>query len=160
MTTDLRPLNHADLPALLALNNAHSTETGPLDLARLAQMAAMAFHARTNSACTVFLVAFDQSADYDSVNFLWFRDRYRRFVYIDRVIVSAALRGRGIARALYDDLFNAALAAGHDTIVAEVNSLPPNPGSDAFHAALGFVEAGQGSPMPGKRVRYLVKSLP
>ena len=37
--------------------------------------------------------------------------------------------------------------------------MPPNPGSDAFHAALGFVEAGQAEHPDGKVVRYLCKPL-
>jgi predicted GNAT superfamily acetyltransferase len=41
-----------------------------------------------------------------------------------------------------------------------VNSAPPNPESDAFHAALGFTEVGAGSPDGGgKRVRYLARAL-
>ena len=58
------------------------------------------------------LLTFDQAADYDSPNFLWFRERYPAFVYVDRVVVADSARGRGLARALYDDLFAAALDGG------------------------------------------------
>jgi uncharacterized protein len=153
------PILPADLDGLLALNNAHAVETSLLDRARLERMLGMAFLARTIASRQALLIAFDQSADHDSINFRWFRDRYPRFVYSDRIIVSAAARGGGVARALYTELFAAAKAAGHGTVTAEVNRVPPNPGSDAFHAALGFVEVAQGSPYPGKIVRYLVKSL-
>ncbi|WP_320442936.1 GNAT family N-acetyltransferase, partial [Gluconacetobacter entanii] len=91
-----------------------------------------------------FLLAFDQDADYDSPNFLWFRKRFRRFVYVDRIVVSPSARGHGYARALYKNLFNHALCAGHSHVVCEVNLDPPNLVSDAFHAALGFREIGQG----------------
>lgn len=153
------PIADADLDGLLALNNAHAVETSLLDRAKLARMISIAFFCRTINSREALLIAFDQSADHDSVNFRWFRDRYPSFIYSDRIIVSAAARGGGVARALYAELFAAAKAAGHSLIAAEVNRLPPNPGSDAFHAALGFVEVGAGSPYAGKEVRYLVKTL-
>ena len=102
----------------------------------------------------------DQAADYDSVNYLWFRERYPAFVYVDRVVVADSARGRGLARALYDDLFVAAKAAGHERIVCEVNSDPPNPASDRFHAALGFVTVGAAAIHGGKKtVTYLERLL-
>ena len=124
-----------DLDWLLALNNEHAEELSLLAPARLAHLLSTAFHARV-VAPDALLVAFDQDADYDSPNFLWFRERRARFVYVDRVVVSPAARGRGLARALYSGLFDSALTAGHALICCEVNSAPPNPASDAFHAAL------------------------
>ena len=65
-------------------------------------------------------------------------------------------RGRGCARRLHRDLFEHAAEAGYERVVCEVNSSPPNPVSDAFHAALGFVEVGTVSVYDGSReVRYL-----
>jgi predicted GNAT superfamily acetyltransferase len=69
-------------------------------------------------------------------------------------------RGRGYARLLYHDLFEHALRAGHERVACEVNSMPPNPESDAFHAALGFVEIGSASiHNDSKTVRYLARTL-
>ncbi len=105
-------------------------------------------------------MAFDQGAGYDSPNFLWFHERYPRFVYVDRVVVDPAMRKRGLANRLYEDLFCVARAAGHDVVVCEVNSEPPNPASDAFHQALGFTEVGRAAIHGGaKTVRYLARSL-
>ena len=106
------------------------------------------------------LITFDQDADYDSANFIWFRDRLERFVYVDRIVVGSQHRGAGLARHLYEDLFERALHAGHDCIVCEVNRVPPNPGSDAFHARMGFEEVGQATLSGGdKTVRYMRKDL-
>jgi predicted GNAT superfamily acetyltransferase len=147
-------------PALLALNNAHAAELSWLEPARFGVLLARAFHARQIGAAEAFLLAFDQDADYDSPNFLWFRERYPRFVYIDRVAVAPVARGRGHARRLYADLMEAATARGHDLVLCEVNSAPPNPASDAFHAALGFTEVGQADIHGGsKTVRYLMRTL-
>lgn len=105
-------------------------------------------------------MAFDEGADYDSPNYLWFRARHSRFVYVDRVAVDRAMRKRGLAQLLYEDLFRCAAGAGHDRIVCEVNSDPPNPASDAFHEALGFTEVGHAAIHGGaKTVRYLSRSL-
>jgi hypothetical protein len=70
-------------------------------------------------------------------------------------------RADAVARdALYADLFEHAVRAGHDSVVCEVNKMPPNVDSDAFHAALGFVEVGTASVHGGSRtVRYLLHTL-
>lgn len=146
--------------ALLALNNTHARELSWLEPERLQHLVSQAFLARRIGDLDAFLLAFDQDADYDSPNFLWFRERYPRFVYIDRIVVAASARRRGCARRLYRDLFERANKAGHACAVCEVNISPPNPASDALHAALGFVEVGSASVHEGsKTVRYLSRGL-
>lgn len=153
------PISRDAEAAVLVLNNAHAIKLSWLEPGRLTAMLGQAFHARRIGRVEAFLLSFDESADYDSPNYLWFRARYPRFVYVDRVVVAPAARGRGHARHLYADLIGRAAAAGHDKIVCEVNSDPPNPASDAFHAALGFTEVGEAAIHSGsKTVRYL--SLP
>ena len=142
--------------AVLALNNAHANELSWLAPERLQHLVINAFAASRIGALDAFLLAFDQDAPYESPNFLWFRTRFPRFVYVDRVVVAPSARGRGLARNLYRDLFEQAAEAEHERVVCEVNSRPPNPESDAFHAALGFVEVGSASIHNGsKDVRYL-----
>jgi predicted GNAT superfamily acetyltransferase len=146
--------------SLLALNNAHAQELSWLEPARLEHMVGQAFLARRIGNLDAFLLAFDQDADYDSPNFLWFRARYPRFVYVDRIVVAASARGRGCARRLYRDLFEQAERTNHERVVCEVNISPPNPASDAFHAALRFAEVGSASVHEGsKTVRYLSHTL-
>jgi uncharacterized protein len=146
--------------SLLALNNAHAQELSWLEPSRLEHMVGQAFLARRIGNLDAFLLAFDQDADYDSPNFLWFRARYPRFVYVDRIVVAASARGRGCARRLYRDLFEQAESANHERVVCEVNISPPNPASDAFHAALRFTEVGSASVHEGsKTVRYLSHTL-
>ena len=165
--TEARPITPAEAsasgplgPALLALNNAHARELSWLEPERLVHLVAQAFLASRIGNVDAFLLAFDQDADYDSPNFLWFKSRYTRFVYVDRIAVAPAARGRGHARMLYEGLFVHAARAGHDRVVCEVNSMPPNPESDAFHAALGFSEVGTGTLHAGsKTVRYLSRAL-
>jgi predicted GNAT superfamily acetyltransferase len=150
-----------DEPAILALNQAQVVETSSLNPEQLHALLGQAFHVGlAASGRDAFLVALDQDAISASPNFQWFKSRYRRFVYIDRVIVAPKMRGRGLARKLYEDLFAAAAHAGQQLIGCEVNVEPPNPASDAFHEALGFSEIGRGALAGGQKiVRYLMKEL-
>lgn len=145
--------------ALLTLNNRSAVETSWLEPERLEHMVGAAFAAIHVPDGQALLIAFDQNADYDSPNFLWFRDRYDQFVYVDRIIVASEARGKGLARQLYAQLFDLARDAGHERVTCEVNSDPPNPASDAFHAAEGFAEAGHALLGNGKTVRYMARPL-
>ncbi|MFH6784205.1 MULTISPECIES: GNAT family N-acetyltransferase [Methylobacterium] len=157
----LRPID--DLSAVLALNTGNAAETSPLDEPALRALVDQAFLATAITGpdgLAAFLIALDQDATYASPNFRWFQARYPRFVYVDRIVTAPAQRGRGRARALYQDLFARAAAAGHDRIACEVNRVPPNPGSDAFHAALGFAPVGTAEIHDGaKTVRYLLREV-
>jgi predicted GNAT superfamily acetyltransferase len=147
-------------PALLALNNEFAAELSHLDPDKARHLVRQAFMASRVGEADALLLAFDQNAAYDNPNFRWFRDRFDRFVYIDRVVVSEAMRGRGLARALYQALFDRARKGGHARVVCEINWDPPNPGSDAFHAALGFEQVGLAAlPAAGKTVRYFAHAL-
>jgi predicted GNAT superfamily acetyltransferase len=146
--------------AVLVLNNQHAVELSWLEPERLHVLIGRAFYARRIGELSAFLLAFDERADYDSPNYLWFRERYPRFVYVDRVVVDRTARGQGLAQLLYEDLFRQAAGAGHGMVCCEVNSDPPNPASDAFHARLGFTEVGAAAIHGGaKSVRYLARAL-
>ena len=160
MTDALRPLHELDRAALLALNNAHAAELSWLDDARLDRLLGWAALAVGVAPMRAALIAFDQSSPYDGRHFAWFAARYERFVYVDRVVVAAEARGQGLARRLYRHVFQQAAARGCDLITCEVNSQPANPGSDSFHAALGFVPVGEATvPEIGRSVRYLAHRL-
>ncbi len=158
---EIQNLRSQNLLPTLNLNNAHAKETSLLDIASLSALVAMAFYARGfDGGAGALLIAMDQNAAYDNPNFNWFKQRRGRFVYIDRVIVSEATRGQGLARRMYQDLFAYAVQCGHDRVVCEINLAPPNPASDAFHASMGFAEIGQASIHGGaKTVRYFEKAL-
>ena len=156
----LRAPSAGDEPALLDLNAASIRELSPLTLPELRRLVSTAFRVRVAGAAEGFCIALDQRAAYDSPNFDWFCSRFDRFVYVDRVVVSAAARGKGIARALYLDLIDAAADLHHTMVCCEVNLDPPNPSSDVFHAALGFSEIGRAYLAErSKTVRYLRRQI-
>jgi predicted GNAT superfamily acetyltransferase len=135
----------ADHSAILELNEAALPHVNRISGADLARFAAESFSlrvARQQGAVAGFLLSFSQDAAYESPNFLWFRARYPRFVYIDRAVVAPAFRRSGVGRRLYADLDRSASPiAPH--LACEVNLQPPNPGSLSFHESLGFVEVGR-----------------
>jgi predicted GNAT superfamily acetyltransferase len=157
----VRRLTSLDPSSALILNNAHAKETSELDLAGMIALIHIARYARgIDGGATALLIALDQTAPYVNPNFAWFKARLESFVYIDRVIVAASARGKGLARLLYEDLFTFARQAGQTRAVCEVNLDPPNSASDAFHANMGFLEIGQAAIHSGvKTVRYFEKSL-
>lgn len=156
--TDL-PLDQG-LPAkLLKLNNDFAENLSSLDIERARQLLSLCFVA-AHAGDDALLLALDHDAAYDNPNFRWFKARFDRFVYIDRVVVRENLRGRGTGRALYDALFSRATAKDHAQVVCEINLDPPNPASDAFHQAMGFEAIGQAYlPNRGKTVRYFARAL-
>ncbi len=155
---DLRQAGPGRRAEALALNAAVAEMTSHLDAAGLDALLAEAAAAPALEApdgrLAAFLIAFRPGAAYASPNYRWFCGRLGDFLYIDRVAVADRARGQGLARRLYAAATQAAAGA---PLVCEVNSRPPNPGSDAFHAALGFEEMGRAAVSPSKSVRYLIR---
>lgn len=141
----IRSATEQDLDQILALNLRHEQYLSALTAGRLRQLHAMAaLHcvAVRDGRIGAFLLAFGQAAPYDSVNFLWFRARYPRFLYIDRIVVAAALQGQGLGRLLYENLFAFAARTGEEFIACEYDIEPPNAASAGFHRRLGFGQVG------------------
>jgi len=159
----LRDATAADLADVLALNQAHRPHVGALTPAGLRQLHKRAIHFRLAEAAGTlvgFLIALDPSAEYGSPNFLWFKARYERFVYIDRVAVVAARRRHGLARRLYEDLERFAGERGFDLLTCEYNLRPPNADSARFHGCIGFAEVGRQDTEQGqKTVSLQIKTL-
>ena len=156
---DIRPVDASDHAAILALNNEHAVELSladPSTMAGLLSAAALATAIGPVGSPDAFLIAFDQSTPPQGPNHAWFLARHARFLYVDRVCVAPSARKRGLARALYLDLLAVAPRRGAPIVCCEVNTDPPNPVSDAFHASLGFREIGRAFLADrSKAVRYL-----
>jgi len=141
----IQPATEPDFSAVLELNEAAAPHVNSIPLATLRDLAGDAAYfrvARDGDRLAGFLLALGEDATYDSPNFLWFRDRYRSFVYVDRVVVSASHRRTGVGLALYEDLVQT-VGERARRVTCEVNVEPPNPGSLVFHRGLGFVEVGR-----------------
>ena len=159
----LRDATAADWADVLALNQAHRPHVSALTPAGLRQLHERAIHFRLAEAAGTlvgFLIALDPSAEHGSPNFLWFKARYERFDYIDRVAVVAARRRHGVGRRLYEDLERFAGERGFGLLTCEYNLRPPNADSARFHGRLGFAEVGRQDTERGqKTVSLQIKIL-
>lgn len=166
MTLRLRRYHRDDLATIHAINEAAypavGTETVE-DLGHIADQSVIALVADDADTGEIagFCLVLAPGADYDSMNFLWFVDRYDDFVYLDRVAISPAYQRRGLGRSMYAEVERlvAALRPGATQFTLEVNLRPRNDQSLAFHAGLGFVEVGQQETDYGALVSMMVKPL-
>lgn len=151
----LRDATPADCPALLELNAESVAVLSPMDALRLESMLGEAACCRVIDAgegpCA-FVLAFRESAGYESENYRWFDARHPRFLYVDRVVVDARHRGEGLGQRLYADVFAMARLDGVPIVACEFDVDPPNPASERFHARHGFVEVGRRTLAAGKTV--------
>jgi predicted GNAT superfamily acetyltransferase len=152
---NIRPMQRADYEAVLLLNEQSVHFLSPLSPRRLAELRARsALHlvVEQDEAVTAFLLAFREGAEYDSINYQWFQQRYRAFLYIDRVVVSAASRAGGLGSLLYRHAFTHAQGAGLPVVACEIDMRPPNPASERFHRKFGFKEVGQQALAGGTKI--------
>ncbi|MFT5102259.1 MAG: putative GNAT superfamily acetyltransferase [Planctomycetaceae bacterium] len=171
MQTSLVAITADDIPAFLLLNNLALPHVNELDEDALGRLIVQSWYCKRvfredNQETTAaeemlgFLMVLTSGQPYESLNYRWFSDRYDQFAYVDRIVVAEASRGSGFAARLYEDLFESARLEGLQRVCCEVNLVPPNPGSLAFHAKLGFVEVGQQETEGGsKKVSLLIKEL-
>lgn len=141
----IRDVENGDFATICELNLAEVQYTSAMDLARLAKLNALScYHkvASVNSVVSAFLLAMCSGAPYENDNFQWFARQYARFIYVDRVVVSSAFRGRRLASMLYEDLFQYAKLHAIPLVTCEYNVIPPNEPSRLFHDKFGFKEQG------------------
>ena len=89
-----------------------------------------------------FLIALLPGHPYKSVNYKWFENRYKSFIYVDRIVISSDHQDKGIGSFFYDHI----KLSFHDrlnSMVCEVNLIPKNAQSINFHKKYGFTEVGQ-----------------
>jgi len=135
-----------DFDAIVELNEESLRFLSPLDRPRLAHLdseAALHQVMELDGRILAFVLVFREGADYDSINYRWFVDRYPKFLYVDRVVVAARAQGRGFGRLLYERVFEHAKTQGVPLVTCEFDVDPPNPASARFHAGFGFSEIGR-----------------
>jgi hypothetical protein len=152
----IRSMKPDDLERILVINEANTPEVGSVDAERMAFIVAespIALVADAGGDVVGFCLVLGDESAYDSVNYRWFTSRFENFMYLDRVAVDVASRGRGIGKALYAEVDRRmAVIDGADHLALEVNVDPPNEVSLAFHAGLGFTEVGRQDTPYGIRV--------
>jgi predicted GNAT superfamily acetyltransferase len=141
----IRDATRDDYEVILALNLADVAHTSPMDSARLSALDGLSCYHRVaciDGQVAGFLLAMRSGTPYENDNFGWFTRKYASFVYVDRVVVSIAARGRRLGSLLYEDLFSWARQNGIPLVTCEYNVVPPNEPSRLFHEKFGFREQG------------------
>jgi hypothetical protein len=141
----IRDASATDFAAICALNLAAVEHTSPMDLERMDTLARLSCYHKV--ACCegrvlAFLLAMRKGAAYENDNFNWFTRKYADFIYVDRIVVSAAARGLRLGSLLYEDLFHYARASAIPLVTCEYNISPPNEPSRRFHDKFGFKQQG------------------
>jgi predicted GNAT superfamily acetyltransferase len=145
---------------VLDLNQRCTPHVGEVDAARLRAIvdeATLALVARDGAQLAGFVLVLGPGADYDSPNYTWFSERYADFRYVDRIAVEPHRHRDGLGSRLYRAVFDHARDAGSRVVTCEVNLQPPNPVSQQFHAALGFLEVGRQENYGGSVVVQLLE---
>jgi predicted GNAT superfamily acetyltransferase len=150
VTPAIRDLVPADLAWMVPLNNAAVPAVPPMDAASLgevlghADLAIAVVDADAPDAPPVgMLLAMQPGGAYDSPNYRWFEEHGVDGLYVDRIVVADGQRGLRLGQVLYGRVFAEARRTGRAAVTCEVNTLPPNPGSLAFHRRLGFVRLAE-----------------
>lgn len=161
MSLILRDIETEDLAAVLALNNAAGPGIVPIEPPRMRQLFEVARYFRValyQGELAGFLIALSPEADYDSPNFLWFRERYADFLYIDRIVINSRFRRHGIGRVFYADVLSFA-EVRYPILTCEVFIEPRDDVSLVFFGTNGFQEVGQQVLPNTRRVSLMVKEM-
>ena len=160
----VRNIETADLQRVLEINNANTPGVSELTKNELQTDLSNSLHAlaidNEQGEVCAFCITFDPSAPDAGDNHRWFAERYKSFVYLDRIAIDSNHQNRGLGALLYQAVEQRMLdSAEHSLLCCEVNLEPPNPGSLRFHKRIGFTECGVQSTAPGNAVTYLQKCL-
>jgi len=161
----LRPIESDDVPAVVVLNDSAypavpiTSEAEMDDLLAVAGFTYAAIDNDEDDELVAFLIGLRPGAAYASENYQFFDSRGSEYHYVDRIVVAEHARGQRVGQLLYDAVFERARAEGASEVTCEVNLDPPNPGSLAFHARLGFERVGQQQTKGGVTVALLAAEI-
>ena len=136
----IREFHPGDLDAVHSLNEAVVPHVNSISTHKVLWFAANADYFRLiegDGTVGGMLIGFRPGSSYDSPFYQWFCRNFDDFAYIDRVAISGAARRQGLARALYED-FELHFRDRVPRLTCEVNLIPVNESSMAFHRRMGF----------------------
>lgn len=156
---DLHQIGVHDFDNLYALNQDNKQNLSDVTSERFQELIEKSSWNVCAGRGEAFALAFDENSPYlENANFSWFKKRFSKFIYLDRICVAPSMRGKGIGKMIYGKLFQYMSQNDHSVLGIEINYDPPNPLSDLFHEKLGFKEVGRRDDVDhNKSVRYLVR---
>ncbi len=160
----IRAMTAMDSPQVLRINTSSRPGVAPLNDEELARLLALPNEHLVATICDDsalgYVLAFHRAAPYDGEEFLILRSAIAEpFIYIDQVAVAEHHKGRGLGRALYEELERIAGQQRIPLLRCEVNRKPSNPYSLAFHKKLGFDSFASLATLDGREVELFTKAL-
>lgn len=143
----IRDVKIEDCPYILGLNEENAEMLLPMDSQQFmyfVERAGIFKVVELDGNIVAFLIALRDKTDYNIQVYRWFLERHPNFIYIDRIVIDEAYRRLGIARMLYEYVFDYGYSQGVSIIAAGVEIEPIyNKASMALHNSMGFAEVGE-----------------
>ena len=138
------PYLTSDLEEIWNINQENIPEVGDVqNLDRLKKLIDWSSHlivVRDND-ISGFIILMREGQNYDSLNYKFFNSQSFPFLYVDRIAIKDGHRRKGLGRMIYEKTIDIAKDLDVSTC-CEVNTIPRNDPSLAFHDTFGFREVG------------------
>lgn len=138
------PYLTSDLDEIWNINQENIPEVGDVpNLDRLKKLIDWSSHlivVRDND-ISGFIILMREGQNYDSLNYKFFNSQSFPFLYVDRIAIKDGHRRKGLGRMIYEKTIDIAKDLDVSTC-CEVNTIPRNDPSLAFHDTFGFREVG------------------
>ena len=154
------PLALSDLEAIRAINQENIPEVSDIEsIERLQQLIDWSSHVIVVRDETVagFIILMREDQNYESPNYDIYNSKKEPFLYVDRIAIQESYQRKGLGKLIY----NKVIEIGKEldiNVTCEVNTVPRNTPSLAFHAGFGFEEVGT-KDYDDHSVVYLTKFL-
>ena len=155
----IRTMVADDVNTVWAINQENVPAVGEETVEVLSDLLAMStisLVAEVDNVVVGFCMVLSPQTTYQSPNYLYFCERFKDFIYLDRVAVASGFQGWGIGAAMYRKVEQ---LADSSLFVLEVNTKPRNEGSLRFHTREGFELLEEVETRPGKVVGFMMKKL-
>ena len=130
LSDNILKLNELNKPALGAIINLDN-------LIKLYNQSAFVICVFKSKILTSFAIVMDESSTYKSPNYLYFKNKFPKFLYVDRIAVTQKHQRKGIGSLIYSEIFQLGIKM-NAPICCEVNTKPLNQKSLNFHKKNNF----------------------
>ena len=139
-----KPISPSDLKSIWIINQANIPEVGNIDcIKRLKRLIDWSCHLIVVRDLEIagFIILMRENQSYDSLNYEFFNSQGYPFLYVDRIAIKDGHRRKGLGQMIYSKTIEIATELNLPTC-CEVNTLPKNEPSLAFHDSFGFEDVG------------------
>ena len=139
-----KPFSDSDLDQIWSINQENIPEVGNVaNLERLNQLIDWSSHVLVvrEQEIAGFIILMRENQSYDSLNYDFFNSQNYPFLYVDRIAIKEGHRRQGLGKMIYEKTIDIANDLNLPTC-CEVNTIPRNGPSLAFHDNFGFKEVG------------------